>query len=244
MRFPPASIYLQKVVRLLKRTYPNAKCELQYQSPLQLLVAVILSAQCTDKRVNIVTPGLFQKYPNAEHFARIPQEKLEKEIHSTGFYRNKARNIRLCCRAIVSRFKGRVPENMEELLTLDGVGRKTANVILNVAFGKNQGVCVDTHVLRLSGRLGLSRMKTPEKVERDLMRLFPQRQWGDLTHWLIWHGRRRCYARSPDCPNCELKGLCPSFGKFVFPSKKELPDALESGRGKGSHPYFKRTFVK
>ncbi len=230
MRFKPGSLYLKKIVRLLQQTYPKAKCELQYQSPLQLLVAVILSAQCTDKRVNIVAPGLFHKYPDAAHFARVSQKELEKEIHSTGFYRNKARNIRLCCQAILNRFKGRVPESMEELLTLDGVGRKTANVILNVAFEKNEGVCVDTHVLRLSGRLGLSRMATPEKVERDLMRLFPRRQWGDLTHWLIWHGRRRCYARKPDCPNCELKRLCPSFKKFVFPSKKELPDALESGK--------------
>ena len=218
-----------QLIRLLQKTYPRAKCELQYHSPLQLLVSVILSAQCTDKRVNMVTPGLFRKYPTAKHFARLPQKKLEKEIRSTGFYRNKARNIRLCCQTIMKRFGGRIPKTMEQLLTLNGVGRKTANVILNVAFGKNEGVCVDTHVLRLSVRLGLSAQKTPEKVEQDLMKLFPRRQWGDLTHRLIWHGRRRCYARNPDCLNCELKMICPSSKKFGFPSKKQLSDASKSG---------------
>lgn len=209
MTFKPTSDYCSKLIKLLKKTYPRAKCELEYQSTLQLLVAVILSAQCTDKRVNMVTPGLFKKYSDAEHFARVSQEELETEIRSTGFYRNKARNIRLCCQAILERFDGRVPNTMEELVTLPGVGRKTSNVILNVAYGKNDGICVDTHVQRLSGRLGLSLHKGPEKIERDLIKLFPSKQWGDLSMLLIWHGRRRCYARSPDCVHCELKAICP-----------------------------------
>lgn len=228
----PTPEYCRKLVHELQKAYPGATCELHYTSPLQLIVAVILSAQCTDKRVNGVTPGLFLKYPDAAAFARVPQEELEGEIRSTGFYRNKAKNIRLCCQALVNHFGGRVPDTMEELLTLDGVGRKTANVILNVAYGKNEGVCVDTHVLRLSGRLGLSDGKTPEEVERDLMQRFPQDQWGNLTSWLIWHGRRRCDARRPDCPDCELKSLCPSSKKLHFPSKKQLSDARRSGKPK------------
>lgn len=231
---PRASIRPADLIRILAATYPDARCELEFKTPVQLLVAVILSAQCTDKRVNMVTPALFQKYPDAPDLARIPQEKLEQAIHSTGFFRNKARNIRGCCRAIVERFGGCLPDTMEELLTLDGVGRKTANVILNVAFGKNEGVCVDTHVLRLSERLGLSKEKTPEGVERDLMRLFPREKWGDVTTWLIWHGRRRCAARRPDCAHCELKHLCPSSEKLPSPSKKQLPVRAKSGRGESS----------
>ena len=215
MTFKPTLEYGSKVIRILKKTYPQAKCELEYQTPIQLLVAVILSAQCTDKRVNLVTPGLFKKYPTTEHFARISQEELELAIRSTGFYRNKARNIRLCCQTILERFGGKVPQTMEELVTLPGVGRKTANVILNVVYGKNDGVCVDTHVQRLSGRLGLSQRHDPEKIERDLMKLFPSQRWGDLSMLLIWHGRRRCYARNPDCANCELRAICP------YPLKQE-----------------------
>jgi len=225
----PAKFFV-RLAKILKKTYPEARCELGFDSPAQLLVSVILSAQCTDQRVNMVTPGLFRKYPDAAAFARVSQGELEQAIHSTGFYRNKAKNIRGCCRTLVEKFSGRVPDTMEELLELDGVGRKTANVILNVAYGKNEGVCVDTHVLRLSGRLGLSRETTPEGVERDLMRLFPNKRWGDLTTWLIWHGRRRCFARKPDCLNCELKSLCPSYKKFSILSKKQLPDAPYSGR--------------
>jgi len=209
------------IMKILGKVYPQAKCELNYASPVQLLVAVILSAQCTDKRVNMVTPGLFQKYPDAEAFAKVSQEELEREIRSTGFYRNKAKNIRLCCQQLVQRFGGRVPDTMEELISLNGVGRKTANVILNVAYGKNEGVCVDTHVLRLSGRLGFSKKATPQDVERDLMQLFPRKMWGDVTSRLIWHGRRRCYARKPDCPNCEVKSLCPFPKKTVFTSEKK-----------------------
>ena len=222
MRFRPSRKYCLQLSRKLAQTYPQAKCELIFGSSLQLLVAVILSAQCTDKRVNMVTPALFCKYPDVESFAHASQEELEKKIRSAGFYRNKARNIRRCCQAIVERFGGQVPATMEELLTLDGVGRKTANVILNVAFGKNEGVCVDTHVLRLAGRLRLSKEKTPEKVDQALMKLFPQGQWGDLTHGLIWHGRRRCYARKPDCLHCEIQRVCPSREIFLFSSKKQL----------------------
>jgi endonuclease III len=222
---PGLSDYCSKLVKGFSKTYPEAHCELTYASPLQLLVAVILSAQCTDKRVNLVTPALFKKYPKAEDFARASQEELEQDIRSTGFYRNKARNIRLCCQSLVNRFGGKVPDTMEELISLEGVGRKTANVILHVAYGKNEGVCVDTHVLRLSQRLALSKETSPEGVERDLMRLFPRDLWGNLTHWLIWHGRRRCYARGPDCENCELKHLCPTLKKVSFSSKKQLSDA-------------------
>jgi endonuclease-3 len=223
----------QKLVEILQKTYPRAKCELIYENPWQLLIAVILSAQCTDKRVNLVTPGLFRKFPSVRHFAEVSQSDLEEAIRSTGFYRNKARNIRLCCQALVEHFGGRVPDTMEELLTLDGVGRKTANVILHVAYGKNEGVCVDTHVLRLSGRLGLSQKKTPEQVERELMKQFPREQWGDLTTWLIWHGRRRCYARNPDCAHCELFLLCSTGKKLISPSKKQLCSKPGFGRQRG-----------
>jgi endonuclease-3 len=208
------------MARRLSKAYSDAHCELDHASPLQLLVAVILSAQCTDKRVNLVTPSLFRKYPDANAFASASQEEIEVAIRSTGFYRNKATNIRGCCRAIMEKHGGRVPETMAELVTLPGVGRKTANVILSTVFGKNEGVCVDTHVLRLAGRLGLSRETTPEGVEKDLMNLFPREQWGLISSWLIWHGRRRCMARNPDCANCELKSICPSSKKFLNSSKK------------------------
>jgi endonuclease III len=209
-----------EILEILAATYPEAKCELDFANSLQLLVAVILSAQCTDRRVNMVTPALFRRYPDAAAFASSQPAELEELIRSTGFYRNKAKNIRLCCQQLVERFQGRVPDTMEELISLSGVGRKTANVILNVAYGKNEGVCVDTHVLRLSERLGFSRNSTPEDVERDLMALFPRQKWGDATMFLIWHGRRRCFARGPDCPNCELNHLCPSRKIFSSSSKK------------------------
>lgn len=217
---PPGKTRHLTVLDKLAETYPDVKCELIYQTPVQLLVAVILSAQCTDKRVNMVTPGLFKKYPDAKAFADSKQEELEQDIRSTGFYRNKALNIRKCCRDLVDKFAGNVPETMEELITLAGVGRKTANVILHEVFDKNEGVCVDTHVLRLSERLGFTKNSTPEKVEQDLMQLFPREKWGDVTQLLIWHGRRRCFARGPDCENCEVKSLCPASKKFHFSSKK------------------------
>lgn len=201
-----------KICAALQRTYPNAHCELNFSSPLQLLVATILSAQCTDKRVNLVTAELFKKFRTAQDFAAAPLAEIEEAVKSTGFFRNKAKNIQACCRKITTRHNGQVPRTMEELTQLDGVGRKTANVVLGNAFGINVGVVVDTHVARLSQRLGLTSQKTPEKIERDLMALVPQKQWTLFSHWLIWHGRRRCSARKPDCGHCEIKKLCPKVG--------------------------------
>jgi len=196
------------IAEILKRVYPQAHCELDFNGPLELLIATILSAQCTDKRVNLVTPGLFKKYKTAYALAEASQEEIEKEVQSTGFYRNKAKAIRNACAEIETKHGGRVPETMEELKALPGVGRKTANVVLGNAFGKNVGVVVDTHVSRLSQRMGLTQQTTPEKIELDLMNLVPQETWTDFSHWLIWHGRRRCSARKPDCADCEVRALC------------------------------------
>jgi endonuclease-3 len=201
------------VVERLREVYPQAHCELVFANPLQLLVATILSAQCTDKRVNMVTETLFQKYRTADDFAKATQEEMEEAVHSTGFYRNKAKNVRAMAHDLVVRHGGNVPETMEALTQLAGVGRKTANVVLGNAFGKNEGVVVDTHVSRLSQRLGLTKATTPEAIEDDLMRLVPRELWTDFSHWLIWHGRRRCFARKPDCAGCELQSICPSAGK-------------------------------
>jgi endonuclease-3 len=206
------SARLKKIIAALDRTYPEAHCELSHADPLQLLVATILSAQCTDKRVNLVTRELFKKYHSATDYAKVPLAELEQAIKSTGFFRNKAKNIQACCRKLVERHGSQVPRTMEELTQLDGVGRKTANVVLGNAFGVNVGVVVDTHIARLSQRLGLTRQKTPEKIELELMSLVPQKQWTLFSHWLIWHGRRRCAARKPDCLNCEIKKLCPQIG--------------------------------
>lgn len=203
----------REIVAGLKRTYPAAHCELSFSNPLELLVATVLSAQCTDKQVNIVTADLFGKYGSAQDYAKAPQAELERDIRRLGFFRNKARNIRSCCQSLVDRHKGEVPRTLEQLTALDGVGRKTANVVLGNAFGVNEGIVVDTHVGRLSNRLGLTRQKDPVKVEQDLMKLVPREHWTLFSHWLIWHGRRRCSARKPDCPNCEIRALCPSAGK-------------------------------
>ena len=200
----------QELLGRLLREFPQPKTALRHDDPFQLLVATILSAQCTDERVNMVTPGLFAKYPDPEAFARADQQELEREIHSTGFFRMKAKNIIACSRALADAHGGRVPEQMEQLVNLPGVGRKTANVVLGQAFGIAAGVVVDTHVHRLSGRLGLSREKTPEKVEQDLMKIFPPSDWIDLASVLILHGRRTCMARKPECPRCALRDLCPS----------------------------------
>jgi endonuclease-3 len=203
----------KKIISSLQMTYPDAHCELNYSNPLELLVATILSAQCTDKRVNVVTAGLFKKYRTAADYAKADPAELELDIKTTGFYRNKTKNIQSCCRKLVERHGGVVPQTMEELTHLDGVGRKTANVVLGNAFDRNEGVVVDTHVARLSHRLGLTSQNDPEKIERDLMKLVPRELWTLFSHWLIWHGRRRCSARSPDCPHCEIRKLCPSAGK-------------------------------
>jgi endonuclease-3 len=198
------------VIHGLKRTYPDAHCELNSSNPFELLIATILSAQCTDKQVNIVTEPLFQKYRSAADFANAPVEEIEKDIRRIGLFRSKAKNIRACCQVLVDRYAGEVPETMGELVALNGVGRKTANVVLGNAFNINIGVVVDTHVARLTQRLGLTKETTPEKIEQALMKLTPQNNWAMLSHWLIWHGRRRCSARKPDCANCEIRDLCPS----------------------------------
>ena len=209
---PAKAVRLKKLLIALDRAYPSAHCELNHTNPLQLLIATILSAQCTDKRVNLVTAKLFQTYRTAAEFADAPLADLEAAVKSTGFFRNKAKNIQICCRQIVERHGGEVPRTMAELTALAGAGRKTANVVLGNAFGLNVGVVVDTHVSRLSQRLGLTRATTPEKIEQDLMKLVPQAQWARFSHWLIWHGRRRCDARKPNCANCEIKKLCPQTG--------------------------------
>lgn len=204
----------KKILTSLQKAYPDAHCELNFASPLQLLVATILSAQCTDKRVNMVTAELFQKYRQAADFADADLAELEQDIKTTGFFRNKARNIKACCMALVVRHGGEVPRTMEELTALGGVGRKTANVVLGNAFGINVGVVVDTHVTRLANRLGLTTQSDAERIEQELMPLVPREQWTLFSHWLIWHGRRRCDARKPDCAACEIAKLCPSAGKM------------------------------
>ena len=198
------------LVEALPRVYPDAHCELDFENPLQLLVATILSAQCTDKRVNLVTKELFRVCRTARDYTEIAPAKLETLVQSTGFFRAKARNIRACCAALVANHGGDVPNTIEALTALAGVGRKTANVVLGNVFGLSEGVVVDTHVQRLSTRLGLTKNKTPEKIERDLMKLLPRKSWTVFSHWLISHGRRRCSARKPDCANCEVRALCPS----------------------------------
>jgi endonuclease-3 len=202
----------QKIISVLKRVYPNAHCELNFSSPLELLIATILSAQCTDTRVNLVTAELFKKYRSAKDFSGADISALEKDIRSTGFYKNKAKNIKACCATLVEKFGGEVPRTMDELHSLAGVGRKTANVVLGNAFNINVGVVVDTHVTRLGNRLGLVKGTDAVKLEQDFIKLVPQHEWTDFSHWLIWHGRRRCYARKPDCAHCEILELCPRIG--------------------------------
>jgi len=198
------------LVEQLPRIYPTAHCELDYTNPLELLVATILSAQCTDKRVNLVTKELFRVCRTAADYVALPPERLEELVKTTGFFRAKAKNIRACCAALVAQHGGEVPRDMESLTALAGVGRKTANVVLGNAFDINVGVVVDTHVQRLSTRLGLTKQTDPVKIEQDLIRLIPREKWTLFSHWLIWHGRRRCFARKPDCPDCELRTICPS----------------------------------
>ncbi|HWY39830.1 MAG TPA: endonuclease III [Chthoniobacterales bacterium] len=208
----------ERVAQLIKvwpKVYPDAHTELNFKTPLELLIATILSAQCTDRRVNMVTPALFKKYRTANDYASAPAAELETAIKSTGFFRSKTRSIQGATSAIAKKFGGKVPNSMEKLRELPGVGRKTANVVLGSAFGINEGIVVDTHVIRLSQRLGLTKHKDPEKIEQDLMKLVPQKYWAVWSHWLIWHGRRRCYARKPDCANCEVFKLCPSGKVFL-----------------------------
>jgi endonuclease III len=204
-----------QLVEVFPQVYPGARCELNFKNPLQLLIATILSAQCTDKRVNLVTPSLFSKYKTAADYAKAPQAELEGAIQPTGFFRNKTKSIRGATKAIAERYGGRVPKTMDQLRELPGVGRKTANVVLGNAFGVDEGIVVDTHVIRLSQRLRLTKQSNPEKIEQDLMKLVPHQHWTDWSHWLIWHGRRRCFARKPDCHHCEVFRLCPSGKLFV-----------------------------
>jgi endonuclease-3 len=194
----------------LEAAYPDAHCELDYHTPLELLIATVLSAQCSDKQVNRVTADLFARYRDAADYAHAELSALEQCLRRLGLFRSKARNIRAACQLLLERHAGRVPGTMEELVRLPGVGRKTANVVLGNAFGVPAGIVVDTHVSRLAARLGLTRERAPEKIERDLMELVPRARWTQFSHWLIWHGRRRCGARRPDCASCELRGRCPS----------------------------------
>lgn len=200
----------QKVFSKLKKEYPDAHCELDYKNPFQLLIATILSAQCTDVRVNIVTADLFRLYPNAKKMALAPLPQLENTIRSIGFFRNKAKNIKGCAEILTKNYQGLIPQSIEELIALPGVGRKTANVVLGNAFNINYGVVVDTHVKRISSLLGITKNKDPEKIEQDLMLLFPQKNWTLLSHLFIFHGRRVCIARRPKCQVCTLAPLCPS----------------------------------
>ncbi len=209
------------VLRELEKTYPNARCELDHRNAFELLVATILSAQCTDKRVNMVTPRLFENYPDSFAMSEARLTELEAHIYSTGFYKNKAKNLKACCAELVSKHGGEVPRTMGELKTLAGVGRKTANVVLGNVFGINEGIVVDTHVSRLSQRLGFTVEASPEKIERSLMAWVPREKWTLFSHWLILHGRSRCMARNPDCGGCEIRGLCPWSEKVMLEKSRE-----------------------
>ena len=217
-----------EILRRITELYPDATCSLDHETPTQLLVATILSAQCTDERVNLVTPELFRRFPDAAAIAAADLSDIEELVKSTGFYRNKAKNIQGACRQIVTEFGGEVPQTMEELLTLPGVARKTSNVVLANAFGINMGVTVDTHVKRLSYRLGLTRHTDPGKVEQDLMKLLPRPDWENWSIRLIYHGRAVCNARKPACDRCSLADLCPSAGQALSPATLSKPVAKKS----------------
>ncbi len=201
---------IKKIISLLREKYPQSRTALHYKNPLQLLVATILSAQCTDAKVNQITPRLFEKYPTASDLAEADREELEKIIRPTGFYRNKAKSIQEAAAVIEKEFSGQVPDTMDKLVKLPGVARKTANIILSSVFRKAEGIAVDTHVKRLAGRLGLSREKNPDKIEKDLMNLIPREDWLDFNYMLVNHGRKICQAKNPNCSQCILRQLCPS----------------------------------
>lgn len=203
---------IKQIIARLKKAYPNAHCALNHANAFELLIATILSAQCTDARVNIVTAELFRKYRGPADYLRVTRRELEEDIHSTGFFRNKAKNIQAACKRIIDEYGGEVPQTMEDLLTLGGVARKTANVVLGNAFGIASGVVVDTHVSRISQLLGLTKNKTPEKIERDLQELIPKKDWVVFPHWMIHHGRAVCIARRPKCGECVLTDICPKIG--------------------------------
>ncbi len=219
----PAKKRIGKIIQILRREYPESRTALWFETPLQILVATILAAQCTDERVNKITPILFKKYPTVEDLARARQEELEDIIRPTGFFRNKARSIIAAARKIVEDFGGRVPDRMEDLITIPGVARKTANIVLSSGYKKAEGIAVDTHVRRLSGRLGLSQQTDPDKIEKDLMALVPKKDWLDFNYMLVNHGRKVCQARKPRCPECSLRSLCPQATVFypeLRPKKK------------------------
>ena len=197
-----------ELVKILKQTYPDATCSLDFKKPFEMVVAVMLSAQCTDERVNLTTPTLFKRCPNIEDYVNIDIKELEDIIHPCGFFKNKAKNIKLCAKQVLENFNGVVPNNMDDLLTLAGVGRKSANVIMLEVFGIAEGVAVDTHAKRISNLTGLSKEKEPEKIERDLLKTFPKECWKDLNHLFVWHGRNVCVARNPKCNICPISNLC------------------------------------
>ena len=204
-----------KMVKILKQTYLDATCSLDFETPFQAVVAVILSAQCTDERVNKTTPALFKRCKTVEDFANIDIKELEDFIHPCGFFKNKAKNIKLCAKQVLEKFDGQVPNNMEDLMSLAGVGRKTANVVLLEVFGIAEGVAVDTHAKRISNLIGLSNEKEPEKIEQDLIKLFPKEYLKDINHLFVWHGRNTCIARNPKCDVCTINGYCKHYKKNV-----------------------------
>lgn len=199
---------VNEFINILKKTYPDATCSLDFKTPFQIVIAVMLSAQCTDERVNKTTPQLFERCKTIQDFANIDTTELESIIHPCGFYKNKAKNIKLCATQVLENFNGEVPKTMDELLTLAGVGRKSANVILLEAFGIANGIAVDTHAKRISNRIGLSHEKEPEKIEQDLLKIFPQDSLKDINHLFVWHGRNTCVARKPSCEQCTVKNFC------------------------------------
>ncbi len=215
----PAEKRIRQIIQILRREYPASRTALWFETPLQILVATILAAQCTDERVNQITPKLFERYPTVADLARADRQELEKIIRPTGFFRNKAKNIVAAARKIVEDFGGEVPDRMEDLITIPGVARKTANIVLSSAFKKAAGIAVDTHVRRLAGRLGLSQESDPGKIERDLMAIVPRKDWLDFNYMLVNHGRKICPARRPRCPECALQKLCPGASEF-YPELK------------------------
>ncbi len=204
-----------KMVEILKQTYPDATCSLDFETPFQAVVAVILSAQCTDERVNKTTPALFKKCKTVEDFANIDIKELEDFIHPCGFFKNKAKNIKLCAKQVLEKFNGQVPNNMQDLISLAGVGRKTANVVLLEVFGIAEGIAVDTHAKRISNLVGLSDEKEPEKIEQDLIKIFPKEYLKDINHLFVWHGRNTCIARNPKCDVCTINGYCKHYKKNI-----------------------------
>jgi len=210
-----AKVRLRAIIEILRKQYPASRTALEFETPLQILVATILSAQCTDERVNQITPGIFRKYPTVSDFANADREELERQIRPAGFFRNKAKSIMGASKKIVGEFGGEVPKTMAELIRLPGVARKTANIVLSSAFQKAEGIAVDTHVKRLSGRLGASREHDPEKIERDLLALVPRKDWLDFNYLLVNYGRKICQARKPQCPECVIHHLCPSAKQFL-----------------------------